>query len=141
MRCRERISRTDSEAFKTKIVSPAKVLQTTDLCTLTNSLSSIRMEIFHSFREMISLKITELLIIRWSTQMMRHSVSLNLTRYMLRKTRIEILIPKTSIRAEKSLLSTPWSMVMQIKPRKSFPPLSAWIQVKTICSPTPWETE
>ena len=107
MRCRERISRMASEAFKTKIVSPAKVLQTTDLCILTNSLSSIRMEIFHSFREMISLKITELLIIRWSTQMMQHSVSLNLTRYMLRKTRIEILIPKTSIRAEKSLLSIP----------------------------------
>ena len=141
MRCRERISRMDSEAFKTKIVSPAKVLQTTDLCILTNSLSSIRMEIFHSFREMISLKITELLIIRWSTQMMQHSASLNLTRSMLiRKTKKEILMQTTSIRAEKSLLSTPWSMVMQIKPRKSFPPLSVWIQVKTICSPTPWET-
>jgi len=108
MRCRERISRMASEAFKTKIVSPAKVLQTTDLCILTNSLSSIRMEIFHSFREMISLKITELLIIRWSTQMMRHSVSLNLTRYMLiRKTKKEILMQTTSIRAEKSLLSIP----------------------------------
>ena len=91
-----------SGAFLTKTVSPARVLQITDLCTLTNSLSSIRMDIFHLFREMISLKITELLIIRWSTQMMQHSVSLNLTRYMLiRKTRIEILIPKPSIRAEK----------------------------------------
>jgi hypothetical protein len=38
------------------------------------------------------------------------------------------------------LLSIPWSMVMPIKPRKSFPPLSVWIQVKTICSQTPWET-
>ena len=95
-------------AFLTKTVSPARVLQTTDLCTLTNSLSSIRMEIFHLFREMISLKITELLIIRWSTQMMRHSVSLNLTRYMLiRKTKKEILMQTTSIRAEKSLLSIP----------------------------------
>ena len=75
-----------SVAFPTKTISMARVAPVMDLCSQTNSISSIRMDKFHSFREMISLKIVEQLTNRWNTQTMQHLASLSSTLYMLRKT-------------------------------------------------------
>jgi hypothetical protein len=78
--------------FPIKIISMAKMVTTT---ILSSKISFPKMDKLHSLSlvlaeatllEMISLKIVELMTIRWSIKMMQPLASINLTLYMLRKT-------------------------------------------------------